>query len=144
MKIKKGAVPFATTPYRLTQEQIDALERMLEEWEKIGWISKRNSPWGAPIMLLKKPDGTFRLVVDYRQLNKSTVSDNYPLPRIDVLLDRLKGCSVFSKFDLLKGYHQMRISPESRPYTAFITPNGQWHYNVLPMDIKQAPSVLVG
>ena len=79
------------------------------------------SPWGAPMLLVKKNDGTMRLCVDYRQLNKVTIKNRYPLPIIDDLMDELVGACVFSKIDLKSGYHQIRVKPEDIPKTSFRT-----------------------
>ena len=79
------------------------------------------SPWGAPMLLVKKNDGTMRLCVDYRQLNKVTIKNRYPLPMIDDLMDELVGACVFSKIDLKSGYHQIRVKPEDIPKTSFRT-----------------------
>ncbi|CAN4090602.1 unnamed protein product [Withania somnifera] len=86
-----------------------------------GFIRSSVSPWGAPVLFVKKKDGSMRMYIDYRRLNKVTVKNKYPLPRIDDLFDRLRGAAVFSKIDLRFGYHRLRIRTEDIPKTAFRT-----------------------
>jgi hypothetical protein len=93
----------------------------LEELLKKGYICPSVSPWGAPILFVKKKDGTLRLCIDFRQLNKSTMKNKYPLPRIDDLFDQLRGENIFSKIDLRLGYHQVRIKEEDINKTTFRT-----------------------
>jgi hypothetical protein len=76
------------------------------------------SPWGAPVIFIRKKDGSWRLCIDYRQLNKATIKNQYPLPKIDDLFDQMKGATVFSKIDLRSGYHQLRIKEDDVPKTA--------------------------
>ncbi|KAJ9513279.1 hypothetical protein QJQ45_001317 [Haematococcus lacustris] len=105
-----------------------------------GWIEPSASPWGAPVLFVQKKDGSLRMCIDYRALNKRTVRDRYPLPRIDDLLDQVRGKKVFSSLDLQSGYHQIRITPEDVPKTAFLTPMGQFQYKVLCFGLCNAPA----
>ena len=107
--IVQGATPTSITPYRIALVELKELNLQLQELLDKGFIRPSVSPWGAPVLFVKKKDGTLRLCVDYRQLNKMTVKNKYPLPRIDHLFDQLKDASVFSKIDFRSGYHQLRI-----------------------------------
>ena len=107
--IVPGATLASITPYRMAPVELKELKLQLQELLEKGFIRPSVSPWGASVLFIKKKDGTLRLCVYYRQLNKMTVNNKYPLPRIDDLFDRLKGASVFSKIDLRSGYHQLRI-----------------------------------
>jgi hypothetical protein len=101
--------------------ELAKLNNQLEDLSSKGFIRPSVSPWGAPVLLVKKKDGKSRLCVDYRQLNKVTVKNRYPLPRIDDLMDQLQGAAVFSKIDLKSGYHQIRVNEEDIQKTAFRT-----------------------
>ena len=116
-----GTAPISLPPYRMAPVELKA---QLQELVDGGFIRPSNSPWGAPVLFVKKKDGTWRLCVDYRQLNKVTIRNKYPLPRIDDLFDQLQGAKVFSKIDLRSGYHQLRIRESDVPKTAFRTRYG--------------------
>nr|GEX82926.1 putative reverse transcriptase domain-containing protein [Tanacetum cinerariifolium] len=104
-----GATPVARAPYRLASSKMKELSEQLQELFDKGFIRPSSSPWGAPVLLIKKKDGSFRMCIDYRELNKLTVKNRYPLTRIDDLFDQLQGSSVYSKIDLRSGYHQLRV-----------------------------------
>jgi hypothetical protein len=106
----------------------------LKELLDLGLIRPSVSPWGAPVIFIRKKDGSWRLCIDYRQLNKATIKNQYPLPRIDDLFDQMKGATVFSKIDLRFGYHQLRIKEDDIPKTAFETRFGHYEFTVLPLD----------
>ncbi|GKD05706.1 putative reverse transcriptase domain-containing protein [Tanacetum coccineum] len=95
-----GAVPVAWAPYRLAPFEMKELAEQLQELSDKGFIRPSSSPWGAPVLFVNKKDGSFRMCIDYRELNKLTVKNRYPLPRIDDLFDQLQGSSVYSKIDL--------------------------------------------
>ncbi|GJR34927.1 putative reverse transcriptase domain-containing protein [Tanacetum coccineum] len=122
-----GAAPVARAPYRLAPSEMKELSEQLQELSDKGFIRPSSSPWGAPVLFVKKKDGSFRMCIDYRELNKLTVKNRYPLLRIDDLFDQLQGSSVYSKIDLRSGYHQLRVREEDIPKTAFRTRYG--HYN---------------
>ena len=101
--------------------ELRELKAQLQELLSKGFIRPSASPWGAPVLIVKKKDGSFRMFIDYRQLNKVTIKNKYPLPRIDDLFDQLQGACVFSKIDLRSGYHQLKIRATDVPKTAFRT-----------------------
>ncbi|GJV54446.1 putative reverse transcriptase domain-containing protein [Tanacetum coccineum] len=103
-----GAAPVARAPYRWPHEMKELSEQLQELFDK-GFIRPSSSPWGAPVLFVKKKDGSFRMCIDYRELNKLTVKNRYPLSRIDDLFDQLQGSSIYSKIDLRSGYHQLRV-----------------------------------
>ena len=105
-----------------------------------GFIRLSNSPWGAPAIFVSKKDGTLCMCIDYKELNKVTIKNKYPLPRIDDLFDQLKEASIFSQFDLRTGYHQMGVSEESIPLTAFRTRYGLYEFPVMPFGLTNAPA----
>src|SRR4051812_22559778 len=130
-----GTAPVSITPYRMSPIELRELKRQLEELLAKHFIQPSVSPWGAPVLLVKKKDGSMRLRIDYRQLNKVTIKNKYPLPRIDDLLDQLKGASVFSKIDLRSGYHQIRVKSSDVPKTAFRTRYGHYEFLVMPFGV---------
>ena len=99
-----GTSPIAKRPYRMAASELAELKKQLEELQRIGFIRPSSSPWGAPVLFVKKKDGSMRLCVDYRTLNEITIKNKYPLPRIDELFDQLKGAKYFSKIDMRLGY----------------------------------------
>ncbi|GKD31731.1 putative reverse transcriptase domain-containing protein [Tanacetum coccineum] len=123
-----GAAPVARAPYRLAPSEMKELAEQLQELSDKGFIRPSSSPWGAPVLFVKKKDGSFRMCIDYRELNKLTVKNRYPLPRIDDLFDQLQGSSVYSKIDLQSGYHQLRVREEDIPKTAFRTRYGHYEF----------------
>ncbi|GJZ01256.1 putative reverse transcriptase domain-containing protein, partial [Tanacetum coccineum] len=135
-----GAALVARAPYRLAPSEMKELSKQLQELSKKGFIRPSSSPWGAPVFFVKKKDGSFRICIDYRELNKLTIKNRYPLPRIDDLFDQLQGSSVYSKIDLRSGYHQLRIREEDIPITAFRTRYGHFEFQVMPFGLTNAPA----
>ncbi|GJZ58361.1 putative reverse transcriptase domain-containing protein [Tanacetum coccineum] len=138
-----GAAPVARAPYRLAPSEMQELSDQLQELADRGFIRPSTSPWGAPVLFVKKKDGSFRMCIDYRELNKLTVKNRYPLPRIDDLFDQLQGSSVYSKIDLRSGYHQLRVRDEDIPKTAFRTRYGHYEFQVMPFGLTNAPAVFM-
>nr|GEU59831.1 putative reverse transcriptase domain-containing protein [Tanacetum cinerariifolium] len=116
------------------------LSNQLKELSDKGFIRPSSSPWGAPILFFKKKDGSFRMCIDYRELNKLTVKTHYPLLRIDDLFDQLQGSSVYSKINLRSGYHQLRVYEKDIPKTAFRTRYGHYEFQVTPFGLTNAPA----
>ena len=114
----------------------------LEDLLKKGYIHPSVSPWGALAIFFKNKDGTLRLCIDFRQLNKSTVKKKYPLPRIDDLFNQLRGAKIFSNIDLRSGYHQVRIKEEYIHKISFRTMYGHYEFVVVPFGLTNAPVVL--
>ncbi|GJQ92666.1 putative reverse transcriptase domain-containing protein [Tanacetum coccineum] len=119
------------------------LSEQLQELSDKDFIRPSSSPWGAPVLFVKKKDGSFRMCIDYRELNKLTVKNRYPLPRIDDLFDQLQGSSIYSKIDLRSGYHQLRVREQDIPKTAFRTRYGHYEFQVMPFGLTNAPAVFM-
>lgn len=135
-----GTAPISKRPYRMPANELAELKKQIEELREKGYIRPSSSPWGAPVLFVKKKDNSMRMCVDYRSLNEVTIKNKYPLPRIDDLFDQLKGASVFSKIDLRSGYHQLKIRPEDIPKTAFTTRYGLYEFTVMSFGLTNAPA----
>ncbi|GKE47139.1 putative reverse transcriptase domain-containing protein, partial [Tanacetum coccineum] len=138
-----GAAPVARAPYRLAPSEMKELAEQLQELSDKGFIRPNSSPWGAPVLFVKKKDGLFRMCIDYHELNKLTVKNRYPLLRIDDLFDQLQGSIVYSKINLRSGYHQLRVREEDIPKTAFRTRYGHYEFQVMPFGLTNAPAVFM-
>ncbi|KAL2236318.1 UNVERIFIED_CONTAM: Retrovirus-related Pol polyprotein from transposon opus [Sesamum indicum] len=138
-----GVAPISIASYRMAPVELQELKKQIEELLGKGFIRPSTSPWGAPVLFVKKKDGSMRLCVDYRQLNRVTVKNKYPLPRIDDLLDQLKGATIFSKIDLRSGYWQLRIAENDIPKTAFRTRYGHYEFLVMPFGLTNAPAAFM-
>ncbi|GJS04598.1 putative reverse transcriptase domain-containing protein [Tanacetum coccineum] len=138
-----GATPVAKSPYHLAPSELKELSGQLKELQDKDFIRLSSSPWGAPILFVKKNDGSFRMCIDYRELNKLTVKNCYPLPRIDDLFDQLQGLQVFSKINLRSGYHRLRVHEDDIPKTAFRTRYGHFEFTVMPFGLTNAPAVFI-
>lgn len=134
----------ATAPYgplySLSAKELRVLREYLDTAMEKGWIRPSESPAGAPILFVPKQDGSLRLCVDYRALNKVTKKNRYPLPLIPEILDRLVGAKVFTKLDLRDAYHRIRVAEEDRWKTAFRTRYGHFEYLVMPFGLTNAPA----
>ena len=126
IKLHPGTSPISMTPQRMSPVELQELKVQLQVLLDKGFIISNTSPWGAPILFAKKNDKTLRLCIDYRQLNRVTIKNRYPLPRIDDLFDQLRGEWVYSKIDLRTGYHQLRVREAGTPKTAFRTQYGHF------------------
>jgi hypothetical protein len=131
------------TPYRMSTPELVELKLQLKEIMDKGYIRPSVSPWGAPSLFVKKKDDTLRLCIDYRQLNKMTIKNNYLLPRIDDLFDQLRGATIFSKIDLRFGYHQVSIKDEEIHKTTFRTRYGHYEFVVVPFGLTNAPTTFM-
>ncbi|KAD7116931.1 hypothetical protein E3N88_04199 [Mikania micrantha] len=138
-----GANLVAKPPYRLAPSELQELASQLQELTDKGFIRPSHSPWGAPVLLVKKKDMSFRMCINYRELNKLTIRNRYPLPRIDDLFDQLQGSAWFSKIDLRSGYHQLRVHDDDIPKTAFKTRYGHYKILVMPFGLTNAPAVFM-
>ncbi|GJR08089.1 putative reverse transcriptase domain-containing protein [Tanacetum coccineum] len=138
-----GAEPISKAPYRMAPIELKELKDQLQELLERGFIRPSVSPWGAPVLFVKKKDGSMRLCIDYRELNKITIRNRYPLPRIDDLFDQLQGAKHFSKIDLRSGYHQLRVKEQDISKTAFRTRYGHYEFLVMPFGLMNAPAVFM-
>ena len=127
----------------MASAELAELRVQLQELLDKDFIRPSVSPWGAPILFVKKKDGSLRLCIDYRKLNQVTVKNRYPLPRIDDLFDQLQSTSVFSKIDLRSGYHQLWIKEEDTSKSAFWTRYGHYEFLVLPFGLTNAPTTFM-
>jgi len=133
----------SATPYRMAPAELVELKNQIEDLLEKKFIRPSASPWGAPVLLVKKKDGSSRLCVDYRHLNKLTIKNKYLVSRIDDLLDQLRGRGVFSKIDLRSGYHQILVKPEDVQKITFRSRYGHYEYVVIPFGVTNAPAVFM-
>ncbi len=143
IELQPGATPPAQRTYRMSPLELQEVQRQLEDYLAKGWIRPSTSPFGAPILFVRKKDGSLRMCCDHRGLNSLTIKNRYPLPRIDELLDQLHGARIFSALDLWSGYHQVRIHPDDIHKTAFRTRYGHYEFTVLPFGLTNAPATFM-
>ena len=143
IELAPGTEPIPIAPYRMAPAELKELKVQMEELLSKGFVKTSTSPWGASVLFVKKKDGSLRLCIDYRQLNKVTIRNQYPLPRIDDLFDQLQGAKVFSKIDLRSGYHQLKVRREDVPKTAFRTRYGHYEFLVMPFGLTNAPAAFM-
>ena len=143
IELVPGTRSIYKTSYRMAPVEQVELKKQLDELLAKGFVRPSTSPWAAPVLFVEKKDGTKRLCVDYRALNQVTIKNKYPMPRIDVLFDQLKGAKVFSKIDLQSGYHQLRIREEDIEKTAFSTRYGHFEFVVMSFGLTNAPAAFM-
>ena len=135
-----GQTPLRQPPYRIPEAVREGMRKEIDEMLRLGVIEPSESPWASPVVLVPKKDGTTRFCVDYRRLNDKTVTDAYPMPRMDELLDRISAGKYLTTIDLCKGYWQIPLAEDARLKSAFITPFGLYQFRVMPFGMKNAPA----
>ena len=138
-----GTKPIHKAPYRMALAELKELKEQLQKLMDRGFIHPSVSPWGAPVLFVKKKDGLMQLCIDYRELNRVTIRNKYPLPKIDDLFDQLKGASVFSNIDLQSEYHQLKVRKNDVQKTAMRTRYGHYEFVVMPFGLTNAPSMFI-
>src|SRR5262249_20834922 len=143
IELMANTEPISKAPYPMAPVELQELKKQLQELMDQGFVRPSVSPWGAPVLFVKKKDGSMRLCINYRELNRVTIKNKYPLPRIDDLFDQLRGAKIFSRIDLKSGYHQIRIKAEDVSKTAFRTRYGHYEFLVMPFGLTNAPAVFM-
>ncbi|MCO5561728.1 hypothetical protein L7F22_015351 [Adiantum nelumboides] len=136
-----GSSPPNKPPYRVSQAQQEEIMRQVNELVEKGMVRPSSSSFCSPVLLVQKEDGTYRMCVDYRALNRITIKNRFPVPRVEDLFDKLQGSIYFSRIDLKSGYHQIRIVDEDIVKTAFRTTFGLYEYLVMPFGLTNAPAI---
>jgi len=140
IEVVPGMAPPAKAPYRMSHEELKELKVQLEELFTKGYIKPNKSPYGAPVLFVHKKDGTLRMCVDYRAFNKATMKNQYPLPQIDDLFDRLLGAKVFSRIDMRSRCYQIRIAEGDKEKTIYRTRYGSYQFMLMPFGFTNAPA----
>ena len=143
IEVEPGSLPAWRPTYRMSPLELSEVRKQLDDLLSKGYIQPSVSPYGAPILFVRKKEGSLRMCVDYRALNKMTIKNRYPLPRTDELLDQLHGATILTKLDLQSGYHQVRVSEADVPKTAFRTRYGHYEFKVLPFGLTNAPATFM-
>jgi len=138
-----GTRPISKAPYRMAPAGMKELKEQLEELLDLGFVRPSVSLWGAPVLFVKKKDGSMRLYISYRELNKVNIKNRYPLSRIDDLFDQLQGASVFFKIDLRSEYYQLKIKPEDVSKTAFRIRYGHYEFLVMPFGLTNTSAAFI-
>ena len=137
----KGSKPIRLSPYRVPQMYRGWMREELDRMSEDGIIEESVSPWGAPVVLVKKKDGSLRFCIDYRRLNEKTDLDAYPMPRIEELIDGLGGAQYLTTIDLARGYWQVPMADKAKELTVFVTPYGLFQFKVMPFGLNGAPAM---
>ena len=143
IELIQGTEPISIPPYRMAPAELKELKAQLEELLSKGFIRPSTSPWGAPVIFIKKKDGSLQLCIDYRQLNRVKIRNQYPLPCIDELFDQLHRSRVYSKIDLRLGYNQLRVRENDVSKTAFRTRYSHYEFLVMPFGLTNAPAAFM-
>ena len=144
IELHPGTLPISMTSHRMAPVELQKLKVQIQELLGQGFIRSSTSPWGALVLFAKKKDKTLRLCIDYRQLNRLTIKNRYPLARIDDLFDQLRGARVYSKIDLHTGYHQLRVREVDIPKTTLRTRYWHFEFTVMPFGLTNAPAAFTG
>jgi len=140
IELEEGAKPVITTPYRHPKKYKDEIEKAIKELLDMGHIRPSSIPFASSVVLVKKKDGTMRMCINYRALNKKIIKNKYPIPRIDELMDELHGAIYFTKIDLRSGYHQIKMREQDVPKTTFRCHYGHYEFLVMPFGLTNAPT----
>nr|GFC35876.1 retrotransposon protein [Tanacetum cinerariifolium] len=143
IELVSGTQPISKASYRMAPIELQELKEQLQKFFDLGFNRPSVSPWGAPVLFVKKKDGSMRLCIDYRELNRVTTRNRYLLPRIEDLFDQLYGAKFFSKIDLRSGYHQLRVKEQDIPKTAFCTRYGHYEFLLMSFGLTNAPAVFM-
>ena len=135
-----SATPIKQHPYRVNPLKLKVIREEVAYMLENDLIEASSSEWSSPCVLVPKPDGTYRFCTDFRQVNKVTKSDSYPIPRVDDCVDRVGDTKFVSKLDLLKGYWQVPLTTRAKEISAFATPDGLYQYKVMPFGMKNTPA----
>ena len=143
IELHPSTSPISMTPHRMMPTELQEVKVQLQELLDRGFIRPSTSPWGAPVMFSKNRGKTLQLCIDYRQLNRATIKNRYPLPWIDNLFDQLRGARVYSKTDLCTGYHQLRVREADILKTAFRTRYEHFEFTMMPFRLTNAPAAFI-